>query len=157
MHISILSLGTTPKVQRCTSCCKQFHCPLCLKFKPTLCWFFFSVKKSVWLKCRFTEVKPLNCFSKGAAVCRASLFFFLLVHMFLVPAPSLIFLRMCAFLTSHESKCNHFNMQLIWKGQKPPHEIHEDASETWMKSVSPSCFISWCLKQSWMQLNLWVN
>ncbi|KAG7507378.1 prolyl 4-hydroxylase subunit alpha-1-like isoform X1 [Solea senegalensis] len=35
MHISILSTGITPKVERCTSCCKQFHCPLCLKVKPT--------------------------------------------------------------------------------------------------------------------------
>ncbi|KAG7467704.1 hypothetical protein JOB18_044507, partial [Solea senegalensis] len=35
MHISILSTDTTPKVERCTSCCKQFHCPLFLKVKPT--------------------------------------------------------------------------------------------------------------------------
>ncbi|XP_058479724.1 uncharacterized protein LOC131455885 [Solea solea] len=35
MHISILTTGTTPKVERCTSCCKQFHCPLFLKVKPT--------------------------------------------------------------------------------------------------------------------------
>ncbi|KAG7460432.1 reverse transcriptase [Solea senegalensis] len=35
MHISILSTDTTPKVERCTSCCKRFHCPLFLKVKPT--------------------------------------------------------------------------------------------------------------------------
>ena len=34
MHISILKSDTTPKVERCKTCCKQFHCPLCLKFKP---------------------------------------------------------------------------------------------------------------------------
>ncbi|KAG8004737.1 hypothetical protein GBF38_016612, partial [Nibea albiflora] len=35
MHISIVPAGTTPKVECCTSCCNQFHCPLCLTFKPT--------------------------------------------------------------------------------------------------------------------------
>ncbi|XP_062394292.1 uncharacterized protein LOC134082533 isoform X2 [Sardina pilchardus] len=35
MHISILSSGTKPTAQCCTSCCSMYHCPLCLKFKPT--------------------------------------------------------------------------------------------------------------------------
>lgn len=37
MHHSIIPCGGNPAVKRCTTCCSQFHCPLCPKgmFKPS--------------------------------------------------------------------------------------------------------------------------
>ncbi|KAM7406776.1 hypothetical protein PAMA_002815 [Pampus argenteus] len=36
MHISVISSDGIPAFERCTTCCSQFHCPLCPKhlFKP---------------------------------------------------------------------------------------------------------------------------
>ncbi|XP_059215744.1 uncharacterized protein LOC131993753 [Centropristis striata] len=37
IHLSVFSLDEIPAVERCTTCCSQFHCPLCPKhlFKPS--------------------------------------------------------------------------------------------------------------------------
>ncbi|KAF1389888.1 hypothetical protein PFLUV_G00052200 [Perca fluviatilis] len=35
MHRSIYEEGKGFKVERCTACCKLFHCPLCPKYKPS--------------------------------------------------------------------------------------------------------------------------
>ncbi|XP_030269804.1 uncharacterized protein LOC115580079 isoform X2 [Sparus aurata] len=35
MHHSIYEEGTGLKVERCTACCKLFHCPFCPKYKPS--------------------------------------------------------------------------------------------------------------------------
>ncbi|XP_028971887.2 zinc finger protein 16 isoform X2 [Esox lucius] len=34
-HHSIVPDNSQPSLPRCTTCCKLFHCPLCLQFKPT--------------------------------------------------------------------------------------------------------------------------
>ncbi|KAM4536415.1 uncharacterized protein PAE49_021033 [Odontesthes bonariensis] len=64
MHVSITTSGTVPKIERCTTCCDQFHCPMCLRFKPT------RLSK---LQTHFESHKKSGILFKDKIICRCGL------------------------------------------------------------------------------------